>query len=318
MSANDPIDMSLDDYIAQKKVKSSKSGKKKGNQVKSTGKQSRAKGGKNNQVIVDARQKLSRPNERSSNNQNSRNKFQRSAPFDARQMIQDNRGGMKQKAPRRQDYDASNNLRRARRQSIDNDRKRQRSSLIEEKRKKASERNRKEGSLFITLRNERTSNPAAKNPIKFNSSTTSASTKNIIKDRVPNKTIFGSSGTINSSKAITSKSAKVDKSSLISPASLKVTIFNDLPEQTPKKPVEHVVVVSNLYYTVTEDDIKELFGAIGRLRSARLNTNGIAEVVYVNESDAIKAVSSYHNRSLDGYPMHCKLVTDHDYAQRGN
>lgn len=47
--------------------------------------------------------------------------------------------------------------------------------------------------------------------------------------------------------------------------------------------------------------MQELFGAYGRLQSVKFDANnGIAEVIYANKNDAIEAVSSYHNRNLDG------------------
>lgn len=117
MSGVDPIDISLDDYIAQNKTKSRDSNKKKRNWAKSTGKKSRIKSGKSNKIIVDARQNLSRQNERNISNQNiTSQSFRRSATFDARQMIPQSRKETKQKLPRRQDRDAANNLRRARRE----------------------------------------------------------------------------------------------------------------------------------------------------------------------------------------------------------
>ena len=68
------------------------------------------------------------------------------------------------------------------------------------------------------------------------------------------------------------------------------------------------VVVGNLHHSVTEEDILELFGDIGPLKRARLNEAGEAEVVFVNKSDADRAVDNYHNRQLDGKAMKCQIV----------
>lgn len=38
----------------------------------------------------------------------------------------------------------------------------------------------------------------------------------------------------------------------------------------------------------------------------------MAEVVYLHQKDAQKAVDSYHNRQLDGLPMHCSLAPSFD------
>lgn len=69
------------------------------------------------------------------------------------------------------------------------------------------------------------------------------------------------------------------------------------------------VVITNLHPVVTQDDIVELFGAVGALKKARLVKVGIAEVVYVNKEDALAAVRKYHMRELDGQPMQAVLKT---------
>ena len=117
MSGVDPIDMSLDDYIAQNKTKSRDGSQKKRNWDKNTGKKSRMKGGKRSKAIVDARQNLSRQNERSISNQNiTTQSLRKTGIFDARQMIPQSRQETKQKLSRRQDRDTTNDLRRARRE----------------------------------------------------------------------------------------------------------------------------------------------------------------------------------------------------------
>jgi len=68
------------------------------------------------------------------------------------------------------------------------------------------------------------------------------------------------------------------------------------------------VVVTNLQNSVTKDDIVELFGDVGALKRAKVSTPGTAEVVFVNRSDAQKAVEIYHNRQLDGKAMKCQIV----------
>ena len=91
------------------------------------------------------------------------------------------------------------------------------------------------------------------------------------------------------------------------------------------------VYVSNLHHKVTQDDIvvsqeckgfsklyeflsqclfslfQELFGDVGSLSKASLQRPGIAEVDYVRRDDALRAVDVYHNRQLDGLPMHCSM-----------
>ncbi|RZF35515.1 hypothetical protein LSTR_LSTR010206 [Laodelphax striatellus] len=77
---------------------------------------------------------------------------------------------------------------------------------------------------------------------------------------------------------------------------------------TSQQPQGHRIVVSNLHQKVTHEDIKELFGEIGQLLASHVVRPGTAEVIYMNQKDAIAAVDAYHNRTLDGQPMKCMLV----------
>eukprot|EP00095_Tigriopus_kingsejongensis_P006488 maker-scaffold676_size113663-snap-gene-0.27 protein:Tk06488 transcript:maker-scaffold676_size113663-snap-gene-0.27-mRNA-1 annotation:"polymerase delta-interacting protein 3" len=78
------------------------------------------------------------------------------------------------------------------------------------------------------------------------------------------------------------------------------------------------IVVSNLQASVSPEDILELFGDIGPLKRSKIIESGTAEVVFVNRSDAIKAVEIYHNRQLDGKAMKCHLVGSSDSHSTGS
>jgi RNA recognition motif-containing protein len=69
------------------------------------------------------------------------------------------------------------------------------------------------------------------------------------------------------------------------------------------------IVVANLQPTVTQEDITELFGDVGALKRARIVESGVAEVVFVKKSDAVRAVEIYHNRQLDGKSMKCHVAS---------
>ncbi|XP_052262858.1 arginine-glutamic acid dipeptide repeats protein-like isoform X2 [Dreissena polymorpha] len=69
------------------------------------------------------------------------------------------------------------------------------------------------------------------------------------------------------------------------------------------------ISITNLAVTVTQDDIIELFGAVGGVKSVKLVKKGQAEVVYVKKEDAIQATQTYHERELDGLPMIVKNMT---------
>ncbi|KAK4026124.1 polymerase delta-interacting protein 3 [Daphnia magna] len=78
-------------------------------------------------------------------------------------------------------------------------------------------------------------------------------------------------------------------------------------EVKSKPETGHRIYVSNLHPKVTQEDIVELFGDVGSLVRASLQRPGVAEVVYVRRDDALRAVDVYHNRQLDGLPMHCSM-----------
>lgn len=61
---------------------------------------------------------------------------------------------------------------------------------------------------------------------------------------------------------------------------------------------------------------QELFGDVGPLVRASLLRPGVAEVIYVQRSHALKAVEAYHNRQLDGLPMHCSLASGREESRR--
>jgi THO complex subunit 4 len=74
--------------------------------------------------------------------------------------------------------------------------------------------------------------------------------------------------------------------------------------------------VSNLAYSVTENDVKELFSQIGPLKAWSLNYNadgkskGIANVTFQRAGDGTKAVKEYNNRTFDGRPMKIELLVN--------
>lgn len=76
-----------------------------------------------------------------------------------------------------------------------------------------------------------------------------------------------------------------------------------------ERPSSARITVSNLHPAVTQQDVQELFGVIGSLKSCKMLGGGCAAVVYAHEQDALTAVGRYHNRKLDGQPMQCKLNT---------
>uniref|UniRef100_A0A0D6QWS3 RRM domain-containing protein n=1 Tax=Araucaria cunninghamii TaxID=56994 RepID=A0A0D6QWS3_ARACU len=74
------------------------------------------------------------------------------------------------------------------------------------------------------------------------------------------------------------------------------------------------VLISNLDYGVSNDDIKELFSEVGDLKRYTVHydrsgrSKGTAEVVFARRSDGETAVKRYNNVQLDGKPLKLEIV----------
>ncbi|OWF46498.1 uncharacterized protein LOC110455666 [Mizuhopecten yessoensis] len=102
----------------------------------------------------------------------------------------------------------------------------------------------------------------------------------------------------------------VKQTKVMKPAPAPVVVEEEEDPDMVLSPLQgHRILISNLHVIVSQDDIIELFGAIGPMKRARLVKPGTAEVVYVQREDALKAAQKYHNRELDGQSMQVKLIT---------
>ncbi|RQM25933.1 hypothetical protein B5M09_000148 [Aphanomyces astaci] len=83
----------------------------------------------------------------------------------------------------------------------------------------------------------------------------------------------------------------------------------------------HKIFVTNLKFDVLEDDLKELFGTVGKVSKAEIvydksgRSKGTARVWFVRRNDAEQAVKRYDGRLLDDQAL--KIVLD-DAATSGN
>lgn len=76
------------------------------------------------------------------------------------------------------------------------------------------------------------------------------------------------------------------------------------------------LLINNLDFAVTDDDIDELFVEFGPLRKVNILYNraglssGTAELIYLRPEDAQEAHDQYNGVPLDGRPMEITLIKD--------
>ncbi|KAM3086608.1 hypothetical protein ACMFMG_000734 [Clarireedia jacksonii] len=76
------------------------------------------------------------------------------------------------------------------------------------------------------------------------------------------------------------------------------------------------ILVENIHYDLTEDDLWDLFERMGRVVTLKLvydragRSEGLAYVTYENPRDAQKAVDEFHGANANGQPIRLKIVPE--------
>jgi len=86
------------------------------------------------------------------------------------------------------------------------------------------------------------------------------------------------------------------------------------PPTTPSSSTAGTILVTNLQPSVTEEDVIELFGQIGRIDQITTLSQGCVQIVYTKREHSELAVTKYHNRLLDGQFMYVSLQQPSSYS----
>jgi RNA recognition motif-containing protein len=94
------------------------------------------------------------------------------------------------------------------------------------------------------------------------------------------------------------------------------------PRQISVSDANFCVKIENLHWNVTQEDLQELFSAVGMVSQIKIHfdrsgrSEGKASVYFVHEEDAKTAVEEYHGRQLDGLEL--SVMYDPQASKKGN
>jgi RNA recognition motif-containing protein len=98
------------------------------------------------------------------------------------------------------------------------------------------------------------------------------------------------------------------------------TNSNSVPQNSSR---EGHLKLSNLEYTVTEDDLRELFQTVGQLKKVSIKydksgrSEGEADVIFNNFQDAKAALKKYQGVTIDKKEVKIELVSSQGSSRRG-
>ncbi|KAI9299624.1 hypothetical protein BJ944DRAFT_292243 [Cunninghamella echinulata] len=92
--------------------------------------------------------------------------------------------------------------------------------------------------------------------------------------------------------------------------------------QQRRNPSQTTILVENIHYNVTEDDLREVFNLAGTVEKCKIQfdksgrSTGVAKVTFSETEGAEKAIEKFNNIDLDGQPMKISKPEKSNYNDR--
>ncbi|CAO3651849.1 unnamed protein product [Cunninghamella echinulata] len=92
--------------------------------------------------------------------------------------------------------------------------------------------------------------------------------------------------------------------------------------QQRRNPPQTTILVENIHYNVTEDDLREVFNLAGTVEKCKIQfdksgrSTGVAKVTFSETEGAEKAIEKFNNIDLDGQPMKISKPEKSNYNDR--
>lgn len=102
----------------------------------------------------------------------------------------------------------------------------------------------------------------------------------------------------------------------VEPVAKRISVRKPTKTIEEEKNSSTTILITNLQASVTEDDVLELFGEVGRIDEIQTLSHGCVQVTYAKEENAKQAINKYHNRLLDGQSMYVSLQPAISYSTK--